>query len=129
MTLTSLQRRNQSRTERLRGWIVNILYNARPDPCEFAVLSATLDGYGFGCSRRTLAMEVDFLRSLKLVRVFPLGADEELDKIAQAKLLQRYANSDNDQEIHLTLCSSLTAHGINFQEGLEHTIEGIQHVR
>src|SRR5260370_42230017 len=107
MPIRPLQRTGQQRTERLRGWIVKILYEARPDPLEFAVLSTTLDECNFGVSRRMLAGEVDFLRSLKLVRVFPLGSHEELGKVEQAKLLQRYANSDSDQEINLMGCATL----------------------
>ncbi len=128
MSLTTLQRTRQARTERLRGWIIKILYEARPDPLEMVVLSATLDECNFGVSRRTLSMEVDFLRSLNLVRVFPLGSNEELTKVEQAKLLQRFANSDSDEELHMVLCATLSAKGINFQECLEDA-HGVSRVR
>lgn len=126
--LTPLQRTRQQRTERLRGWIMKILYEARPDPLEMVVLSATLDEVNFGVSRRTLGAEVDHLRSLKLVRVFPLGSNEEVNTVEQAKLLQRFANSDSDGELQMTVCATLSAHGINFQEGLEDAA-GVSRVR
>lgn len=128
MPLTPLQRSRQQRTERLRGWIIKILYEARPDPLELVVLSSTLDEVNFGVSRRSLGIEVDFLRSLGLVRVFPLESDAELGKVEQAKLLQRFCNSDSDGELHIVLCASLSAKGINFQEGLEN-FEGVSRVR
>ena len=128
MPLTPLQRTRQQRTERLRGWIAKILYEARPDPLEMVVLSATLDEVNFGVSRRTLAAEVDHLRSLKLVRVFPLGADEEANVVQQARLLQRFANSDSDGEMNVVLCATLSAKGIDFQEGLLE-VAGILRVR
>lgn len=128
MPLTTLQQTRQLRTERLRGWIVKILFEARPDPLEMVVLSATLDECNFGVSRRTLATEVDYLRSLDLVRIFPLGTDNELDRVAQAKLLQRFANSDSDEELHMVLCATLSYKGINFQEALEQAL-GVSRVR
>ncbi len=128
MALTPLQRQNQQRTERTRGWIIRILYSARPDPLEMQVLSDTLDGYNLAASRRALAIEVEYLRSIRLLRIFPLGCADELTNVEQAKLIQRYANSDNDQEMNVVLCVSLTAHGINFQEGLEQ-IEGVYWMR
>jgi hypothetical protein len=128
MSLTPLQRNRQQRTERLRGWIVKVLYESRPDPMEMVVLSSTLDEVNFGVSRRALGMEVDFLRSLSLVRVFPLGSDDELDKVAQAKLLQRFCNSDSDGEMNLVLCATLSYKGINFQEGMEEH-PGVSRVR
>jgi hypothetical protein len=128
MPLTSLQRNRQQRTERLRGWMVKILYEARPDPLELVVLSSTLDEVNFGVSRRTLGMEIDYLRSLNLVRVFPLDSNDELGKVEQAKLVQRFCNSDSDGELNVVLCATLSAKGINFQEGLEEA-HGVSRVR
>lgn len=128
MSLTPLQRTRQQRTERLRGWIVKTLYEARPDPMEMVVVSACLDEVNFGVSRRMLATEVDFLRSKGLLRVFPLNSSEEVERVAQAKLLQRFANSDSDSELNLVLCATLSAHGIDFQEGLREEI-GVSRVR
>lgn len=128
MPLTQLQRNRQQRTERLRGWMLKILYEARPDPLELVVLSSTLDEVNYGVSRRTLGMEIDFLRSLSMVRVFPLGCNDELNKVEQAKLLQRFCNSDSDGELNVVLCATLSAKGINFQEGLE-DFHGVSRVR
>lgn len=128
MSLTQLQRNRQQRIERLRGWMIKILYEARPVPLEMVVLSATLDEVNFGVSRRTLGMEIDFLRSLSLVRVFPLNANDELSKVEQSKLLQRFCDSDSDGELNMVLCATLSAKGINFQESLEN-VEGVFRVR
>jgi hypothetical protein len=108
--------------------MLKILYEARPDPLELVVLSSTLDEVNYGVSRRTLGMEIDFLRSLSMVRVFPLGCNDELNKVEQAKLLQRFCNSDSDGELNVVLCATLSAKGINFQEGLE-DFHGVSRVR
>jgi hypothetical protein len=128
MPLTPLQRTRQQRIERLRGWILKILYEARPLPLELVVLSATLDEVNFGVSRRSLAGEVEFLRALDLVRVFPLGSKTKISEPEQAILLQRFSESDNDGELNLSLCATLSYQGINFQEGLEDA-GGVSRVR
>lgn len=107
---------------------MKILYEARPDPLELVVLSSTLDEVNFGVSRRTLGAEVDFLRSKGAVRVFPLGSDIEIDRVGQAKMLQRFCNSDSDEEMNTTLCATLSAHGIDFQEALV-DLAGVSRVR
>jgi len=118
----------QVRVERGRGWIIKTLNDARPDPVELAVLSSTLDGLNFPMWRRTLAQELDYLRSLGLVRVFPLGSDEEHTAVDQAKLIQRYANSNSDADLGASLCVRVTAHGIDFQAGLVDGIAGVMRV-
>src|ERR1051325_6353970 len=128
MPLTPLQRTRQQRTERLRGWILKILYEARPLPLELVVLSSTLDEVNFGVSRRTLAGEVEYLRGLDLVRVFPLGSKTKVSEPEQAILLQRFSESDNEGELNLSLCATLSYTGINFQEGLEDA-KGVSRVR
>ncbi|MET0466904.1 MAG: hypothetical protein ABW007_27330 [Chitinophagaceae bacterium] len=108
----------RERTESLRGWIVYFLYKARPKPLELPSLMRLLDRRNYPVSRRRLAEEIDYLRSLKLLRVFPSTATSELDEIQQAKWIQKYADSDSDEEIGDVLCVRITTAGINFQDGL-----------
>lgn len=109
----------RQKNQRCRGWIIYLIYKARPNPVEFAVLGTVLDAKNFPMSRRRLAEEIDYMRSLRLLRVFPLGASEELDEVKQAKLLQQYADCDSDEEMGVSLCVRLTAAGINFQDALD----------
>lgn len=101
-------------TEKRRGWIVYLLYAAKPKPLDFASLLNLMDARNFPMSVRRLAEELDFLRSVGLIRVFPVGADNALDEVAQAKLIQRY--SDSDGELNDDYCTKITTKGINFQE-------------
>jgi hypothetical protein len=78
-------------------------------------------------SRRRLAEELDYLRSLRILRIFPLGATQELDEVEQAKLIQRYSDCESDEEVGKTLCARLTAAGINYQDGIE-DFKGIHRV-
>jgi hypothetical protein len=110
--------RDQITIERARGWIVYLLDEARPDPIELAILSLVMDGRNYGMTRRGLGRELDYLRSQRLVKVFPLGHDEELSSVDQAKLLQRYSSSERDSDCGGSLCARITADGINFQAGL-----------
>jgi hypothetical protein len=117
----------RKRTERRRGWIIYFLYKARPQPIELASLMELLDAYNFPVSRRRLAEEVDYLRSLRLLRIFPMHAEVELDDVGQAKLMQRYADCESDGELGAVVGARLTAAGINFQEGVD-TLTGMQRV-
>lgn len=112
------KQQQRERNERLRGWIIYLLYKAKPRPLELAVLTSLLDARNFPLSRRRLAEEIDYLRSLKMLRLFPSCSDEELDDVKQAKLTQRYADTDNDREMGEALCARVTAAGINFQDGV-----------
>src|ERR1044072_1119170 len=107
----------RERNERLRGWIINFLYCAKPSPIELPVLMRLLDARNYPTSRRRLAEEVDFLRSEKLLRVFPATATQEFDDLQQAKLRQRYAQRDDDGEMGDVVCARITTAGIKFQEG------------
>ncbi len=101
-------------TERRRGWIVYLLYAARPKPLDFASLMNLLDARNFPLSCRRLSEELDFLRSAGLLRVFPVGADNALDEVAQAKLIERYYDSDG--ELNDDYCAKITTRGTNFQD-------------
>jgi len=119
------QRREHN--ERLRGWIVYLLYKAKPKPLEMAVLTRLLDSRNFPLSRRRLAEEIDYLRSLKFLRVFPSCSDEELDEVKQTKLIQRYSATDDDGEMGDSLCARITTAGINFQDGVN-DMDGVMRV-
>ena len=64
----------RNRTERIRGYIIYLLYTAHPNPLEWQVLIELLDARNFPLTRRRLAKEIDYLRSLRLLRVFPMHA-------------------------------------------------------
>jgi hypothetical protein len=117
----------RERMGRLRGWIIYLLCKNRPNPLELVSLRRLLDRYNFPLTRRQLAEEVDYLRGLRLLRVFPVDAEAELDEIQQAKLIQRYADCESDDEMGLVLCARITTAGINFHDGLT-DIDGIARV-
>lgn len=102
-------------TMKRRGWIIYLLYIMRPKPRDFSTVIQLLDARNYPMSCQRFAEELDFLRSLGLLRVFPLGANTELSNVEQAKLIQRYCESDGEDADNL--CVSLTVRGVNFQEG------------
>ena len=102
-------------TMKRRGWILYLLYAMRPKPRDFSTLIQLLDARNYPLSSQRFAEELDFLRSVQLLRVFPLGADKELSNVEQAKLIQRYCESDGEEADNL--CAALTTGGVNFQEG------------
>lgn len=117
----------RDRNERLRGWIIYFLYKARPKPLELASLRDLLDQRNFPLSRRRLAEELDYLRALRFLRLFPSTADTELDEIKQAKWIQRYADTESDEEMGDCLCARITTAGINYQDGVTN-MDGIKRV-
>ncbi len=124
----NLKDQQRERNERLRGWIVYFLYKARPKPLELVSLIRLLDRHNYPCSRRRLAEEIDYLRALRLLRIFPSMAEEELDDVKQARWVQRFADSDSDDDVGDSLCARITTAGINFQDGTTHSITGIMRV-
>lgn len=100
--------------EKRRGWIVYLLYAAKPKPLDFASILNLMDARNFPMSCRRFAEELDFLRSVGLIRVFPIGADSALDEVAQSKLIQKYCESEG--ELNDDYCAKLTTKGTNFQE-------------
>lgn len=98
-----------------RGWIVYLLYLSHPKPLSFKMLIQLLDSYNFPLSHHRFAEKIEFLRGLRFVRVFPLGAASPLNDAEQAQLIQRFCDSDGDMDHHV--CASLTTQGVNFQEG------------
>lgn len=82
------------------------------------LLMRLLDKRNLPVSRRRLSEEIDYLRSLRLLRIFPASAESDLDDVAQAKLIQRYADTDDIEEFGDSLCARISTAGINFQDGV-----------
>src|SRR5260370_32064700 len=108
MSLAPLQLKRKQFTERLRGWILSILYFNRPDPAEWTLLSNSLDQVNSGVSRHVLAIELSFLVSHKLVRVFPIGASNHLTANAQQHLPPRRARHE---AVAVTVCACIRTEG------------------
>lgn len=115
----------QIEAERRRGWIIYLLYIARPKPIDISTLITLLDRKNLPFSYRRMAEELDFLCSLELIRVFLGDSNKELDCIEQAKLVQKYLDSDGDlgDEIYVRIRNK----GIHFQEGNEE-VKGVRRV-
>ncbi|QQS31896.1 MAG: hypothetical protein IPM50_09405 [Acidobacteriota bacterium] len=116
MALIDPKQLRQNATNRRRGLILHFLYISSPKPVEFSSLIFLLDKHNNPVSARRLAEDLDFLRGPKLIRVFPVGADSELNSVEQAKLIQRYCDSEGELDDHFA--ASITTRGINFQEGV-----------
>ncbi|GEM_PF-5869269 len=121
------KQQERERTERLRGWIIYLLYKARPKPMEIVVLRNLLDRVNYPLTRRRIAEELDYLRSLRLLRVFPCDSESELGEVEQAKLVQRFAECESDEEMGQVLCVRITTAGINFHDAIN-DMEGITRV-
>lgn len=102
-------------TGRRRGWIVYLLYTARPTPLSFNMLIELLDARNMPLTCRRFSEKLDYLRSLGFVRVFKMGLQRELTNVEQAQLIQAYC--DNDGEGADGYFASISTRGINFQEG------------
>lgn len=115
----------QLEAERRRGWMLYMLYMARPKPLDVLSLITLLDRKNIPFSHRRMCEELDFLCGLELIRVFLADSKQELDCVQQAKLLQKYLDSDGDMgdEIFVRIRNK----GIYFQEGLE-DVRGIKRV-
>jgi hypothetical protein len=115
MTLINPKQLRQLEVKKRRGWILCLLQASLPKPLDFASLITLLDERNFPMSARKFSEDLDFLRSSGMLRVFPLGHESELNNVAQAKLLQRYADSEG--ELDDDFCALLTTNGVHFQEG------------
>lgn len=104
----------RDRMNRLRGWIIYIVYGARPRVVDFTTLKSMLDRRGYPLSSHRLAKELSFLCGEDLVRVGLLDrrkkptADEDQDA-----LLLRYMESYNVDDAY---CVALRTRGVQFQE-------------
>lgn len=105
----------QIETERKRGWILYLLYAARPKTIVVATLQSLLDSRNLPFTSRRLAEEMDYLRSLGLLRVWRMGGKTDLSYDEQEELINRFCDSDGEMDD--SLCVRVTNKGINFQEG------------
>jgi hypothetical protein len=81
---------DKQETEQIRGWIIYLLYLSKPKPLELNGLWSTLDMYSIPTVHRKFVEEVDHLRALGLLRVFPAGAKTEINDVEQSRLLQKF---------------------------------------
>lgn len=102
-------------TGRRRGWIVYLLYSARPAPVTFNMLIELLDSRNMPLTCRRFSEKLDFLRGVGFLRVFKIGTNQELSNVEQAQLIQAYC--DNDGEGGDNYGAVLSTKGVNFQEG------------
>lgn len=118
---------DRSRTERERGWILRLLFFARPRALEIAQLRGLLDRNNYPMSSRRLAEQISYLCEFRLVKV-ELGAQQTpLDEGALARALSRYADSDTEG-LNEAMSVRLTAAGVNFQEGVGDSFPGIARI-
>lgn len=118
---------DQERRRRIRGWILYILYEWRPKPLEMHSLMRLLDRRNMPLSRELLGAEVDHLRSLELVRVFPSQATTELSEVEQARWVQIYVDADSDTQMNDALMVRISRYGVAFHEG-DRNVDGIERV-
>jgi hypothetical protein len=104
-------------TEQTRGWILYLLYLSRPKPLELNGLWTTLDMYSIPTVHRKFVEEVDHLRALGLLRVFPAGAKAEINDTEQARLLQKFIDGPRARDMGTFVFARLTTAGVQFQEG------------
>ena len=117
---------NRERIERLRGWIIYLIYFARPNYLDLDTLLRLLDKRNLPVTRRRLAEEVDYLRSLRLLKISRGSTHPDMDEAQQTRLIQRYADADREEAE--AVCAGLTAAGINYQEGFDQSMTGIARV-
>lgn len=101
--------------QRLRGWIIYLLYIYRPKSCDLTLLRNLLDARNFPMSVRKFSEELDYLRTQQLIKILPVEQNSELSELEQEKLIQRYCELDG--EIGDECCARLTTRGVNLQEG------------
>jgi hypothetical protein len=107
---------DQQETELLRGWIIYLLYLKKPKPFELNSLWSTLDQYNQPAAFHKFVEEIDHLRGLGLLKVFPAGAQTEINDAQQARLLQRYLDGPTARELGTFLYARLSPAGVQFQE-------------
>jgi hypothetical protein len=104
-------------TEQTRGWIVYLLYLSKPKPMELNALWSTLDMYSIPIIHRKFVEEIDHLRALGLLRVFPAGAKTDISEVEQARMLQRFIEGPRARDMGTFVFARLTTAGVQFQEG------------
>jgi hypothetical protein len=117
----------RARVERERGWIIFLLYHARPRALDVVALRRLLDARNIPLSSRRLAEHLSYFHELRLVKIEIEGVREALSEHDQERALQRYADSDTDG-FRESMFLRLTAAGVNFQEGFGGEYEGISRI-
>jgi hypothetical protein len=113
---TTRSQQERARSERERGWIIFLLYNALPRSLEVASLRSLLDARNIPLASHRLSNHLVYLRELRLVSVTVGATNTSMDDSAQERALQRYADSDREG-LNEAIYVRLTAAGTNFQEG------------
>jgi len=118
---------DKQETERARGFIIYLLYLKKPHAFELNSLWRTMDEHNQPIGHRRFVEEVDYLRSLGLLRVFPSQSEKEITVVEQARLLQRFIETPMARDMGSFVYARITAAGINFQEGNSEVV-GIERV-
>lgn len=121
------RRTEREETERLRGWLIYLLYENLPNPLHAVSLWKLLDRYNQPVLRRRFIKELDHVRGLGLIGVFPSGTTKRCDEVEQARLIQRYSAAGDDREMEEVLMVRLTPAGTTFQDGIT-DVPGVQRV-
>jgi hypothetical protein len=128
MSIVSEKARRREETLEKRGWILYLLYKWKPKPLPAVSLWRLLDRENMYFSRSTLAEEIDYLRGLRLLDVFPQDATTKLDDVAQSRLVQRFGSCESDEQVGVVMCARINTAGINFQDGIGPDHPGITRV-
>lgn len=105
----------QLESGRRRGWIVYLLFTARPTPLSFKMLWELLDANNMPLTCRQFSEKLEYLRSLGYLRVFENDLGDALTNTQQARLIQKFCDHDGDGGDHYY--SVLSTDGVKFQEG------------
>lgn len=108
---------DKQETEQARGFIIYLLYLQKPKAFELNSLWGQLDQHNQPIGHRRFVEEIDYLRSLGLLRVFPSTSKDEVSNVDQARLLQRFIETPLAKDMGAFVYALITHAGINFQEG------------
>lgn len=114
--MVNRQLTDKQETEQIRGFIIYLLYLKKPNAYELNSLWTTLDQHNQPIGHRRFVEEIDYLRSLGLLRVFPSQSTEEVSSVEQARLLQRFIETPMARDMGGFVYARITTAGINFQE-------------
>lgn len=115
MDLKQKTQLRQLENGRRRGWIVYLLYEARPSPLSFNMLWQLLDAKNMPLTCRQFSDKLEYLRSLGFIRIFRNTEDRELSRPEQANLIRAYCDMDGEGgDLYFAV---LSVEGVDFQEG------------
>jgi hypothetical protein len=101
---------------RRRGWVINFLYESRPNPLSFNMLWQLLDARNMPLTCRQFSEKLDYLRSKGYIRVFKMGDAQALSTPEQAQLIQAFCDMDGEGGDRYSV--SLSTAGVDFHEGV-----------